>query len=89
MLKISVLESSGIAVTLLLEGRIVEGDVKELRSSSEQVLDQARQLTLDVSGISFIDRKGIALLHALAGREVRIVNYSDFIAELLKAHATE
>jgi len=39
---------------------------------------------LDVAGVSFIDRKGVALFHRLTAHQVSVVNCSAFVAEQLK-----
>jgi ABC-type transporter Mla MlaB component len=85
MLRISVVDSTGNALTLLLEGKVIGDAVDEVNASCDQALAEGRRLTLDLAGISFIDRKGVALFHRLASRQVSIVNCSGFVAEQLKA----
>jgi ABC-type transporter Mla MlaB component len=84
MLRISVVDSNGNAVTLLLEGKVIGDAVDEVNSSCNQALAEGRRLTLDLAGVSFIDRKGIALFHRLAARHVSVVHCSGFVAEQLK-----
>ncbi len=86
MVRITVTDSSPDATTLLLEGQLIGDAVDELNSSCEQAFVNGRRLILDVAGVSFIDRKGVAFLHQLATRNVSIVNCSGFVAELLKVH---
>jgi ABC-type transporter Mla MlaB component len=83
MLRITVSDSSQNSVALLLEGEIVNDSVDVLDNSCEQVLARGRQLTLNLKDVSFIDERGIALLGNLKQREVRIVNFSGFIGQLL------
>jgi len=83
-LRISVVDSTRNAVTLLLEGKVIGDAVDELNSSCDQALVGGRRLTLDLAGVSFIDRKGLALFHSLSARQVSIVNCSGFVAEQLK-----
>ena len=78
------MDSTGNAVTLLLEGKVIGDAVDELNSSCDQALAEGRRLTLDLGGVSFIDRAGVALFHRLAARHVSIVNCSGFVAEQLK-----
>ena len=80
----SITSSARDAVTLLLEGKVIGDAVDEVDSSCEQALAEGRRITLDLAGVSFIDRRGIALFHRLAARQVSIVNCSGFIAEQLK-----
>jgi anti-anti-sigma regulatory factor len=84
MVRISVTGSSLDAVSLLLEGQLIGEAVDELDSSCEQALANGRRLILDLAGVSFIDRKGVALFHRLATRNVSIVNCSGFVTERLK-----
>ncbi|HXX22683.1 MAG TPA: STAS domain-containing protein [Terriglobia bacterium] len=84
MLRISVVDSTSDAMTLLLEGQVTGDAVDALNSSCDQALAEGRRLTLDLTGVSFVDRKGVALLHRLAARQVRVVNCSGFVAERLK-----
>jgi ABC-type transporter Mla MlaB component len=76
-------DSSQDTVALLLEGQIINCWVDVLDNSCEQVLSQGRQLTLNLKNVSFIDKRGIALLRRLKQREVKIVNCSGFIGQLL------
>lgn len=84
MVRISVVDSTGSAVRLLLEGKVIGDAVDEVDSSCNQALAEGRRPTLDLAGVSFIDRKGVALFHRLAARQVTVVNCSGFVAEQLK-----
>ena len=70
MLKIAIIETSGQAVTLRLEGRVIGPWVEELRRSCERALDRGGRLTLDLAHVSFIDRDGIALFRDLGDHRV-------------------
>ena len=82
MIRITVTESTGSAMRALIEGKVVGDAVDELSSCCE-ALAEGRRLTLDVGGVSFIDRKGVALFHRLAAHQVSVVNCSAFVAEQL------
>ena len=85
MLKIvSVSNGSGTA-TLVLEGRLIGPWVEELRRSCEQASSSSDGLTLDLRGVSFVDRGGLELLRSLADRRARLNNCSPFVAEQLRA----
>lgn len=84
MLKISIQETEGSKVALLLAGRIANSEVEQLRSYCRQVLESGGKLSLDLTGVSFIDRNGVALIHALEDQQVRLVNASPFVTEQLK-----
>jgi len=89
MIRISVTESTGSAVTLLIEGKVIGEAVDELNLCCDQALAEGRRLTLDVAGVSFIDRKGVALFHRLAAHQVSVVNCPAFVAEQLKVRNPE
>lgn len=81
------MDSTGDAVTLLLEGEVIGDAVDEVNASCDLALAEGRRLTLDLAGISFIDRKGVALFHRLSARQVSVVNCSRFVAEQLKVRS--
>lgn len=81
------MDSTESAVTLLLEGKVIGDAVDEVNASCDQALAEGRRLTLDLAGISFIDRKGVALFHRLSARQVSVVNCSRFVAEQLKVRS--
>jgi anti-anti-sigma regulatory factor len=89
MLRISVTESTGDAVKLLVEGRITGDAVGQLSAACDQALSEGRRLTLDLAGVSFIDRNGVGVFHTLATRHVIIANCSAFVAEQLKVRNPE
>ena len=84
MVKISVTESTGEAMTLLIEGAVIRDAVDELDSCCGRALAESRRLTLDMAGVSFVDRKGVALFRRLAAHQVSVVNCSAFVAEQMK-----
>jgi anti-anti-sigma regulatory factor len=86
MIRISVAESTGDAVTLLVEGKVVGEAVDELRSTCDRTLAEGRRLTLNLSGVAFVDRAGVVVLRDLAARSVGLINGSSFVSEQLKAH---
>jgi len=89
MIRISITGSTGSAMTVLIEGKVVGDAVDELNSCCDQALAKGRRLTLDVAGVSFVDRKGVALFHRLAAHQVSVVNCSAFVAEQLKVRNPE
>jgi ABC-type transporter Mla MlaB component len=89
MLRVTVVESSGEAVRLRVEGRIAAGWVEELRRSCEvQALSDGIRLTLDLADVSFVDTAGVELLKELRRRCVTLLNPSSFVAEQLKGVAS-
>ena len=85
MLRISVVDSTDLAVRLRVEGQLTGRSVEELRQSCE--LHGARKgarLTLDLADVSFADAEGIRLLKALKAREVALMNLVPFLALQLR-----
>lgn len=72
MFKISSSNSSDKGVTLLLEGRILNHSIEELKDSCERFLAQRRRLTLDLSGVSFICQDGVCILQCFEERQSRL-----------------
>ena len=83
MLKISRLEPESQTVSWKLEGRLVGPWVAELKRLADTALAESRGLVLDVSDVSFVDRKGEDLLRELIARQVRLERPSGFLRELL------
>lgn len=81
VLKISIMESAGEAVTLQLEGQISGKWVDLLHLTTEDYLNREVKLALDLSKVHFVDRDGIALLKRLVRHQVAILNASPFIAQ--------
>ncbi|MBV8476824.1 MAG: STAS domain-containing protein [Acidobacteria bacterium] len=79
ILKISIFESSRAAETLRLEGHLGGPWVDELRRSCDRVRSEGKQLTLDLSGVSFVDHEGVGLLRGLKRRNVELRNCSPFV----------
>ena len=89
MLRITVLESSKIAVTLRVEGRITGPWVEELRTACNlHTFSNEVQLSLKLADISFADATGIALLKELRNRGVGLIRATPFLAEQLKEGAS-
>jgi hypothetical protein len=89
MLRITVVESSKIAVTLRVEGRITGPWVEELRTACNvHAFPDDVQLSLDLADISFADAAGIALLRELRTCGVGLNCTTPFLAEQLKEGAS-
>ncbi len=89
MLKIVLGENSNGTTTLSIEGRVIGPWVAELGRACEPILASGRGLSLDLSGVSFLSREGIALLGELRDRQVVLLHCSAFVAEQLKADRLE
>lgn len=85
MVKITVVESSGKAVRLRVEGRLTGYGAEELRRACDlQGLSDGIPLILDLADVSFADAEGIELLRELRIRPVTLLSPSSFVAEQLK-----
>jgi len=85
MLRITVIESSEIAVTLRVEGRITGPWVEELRTAcTVHSFPDEVQLSLELADISFADAAGIGLLKELRKRGANLIGATPFLAEQLK-----
>jgi ABC-type transporter Mla MlaB component len=70
---------------LLLEGRVTGAWVEELRRACDEVARAgADRLELDLAGVLFLDRQGLALFAELSARGCRFLNASAFVVEQLK-----
>jgi len=89
MLRVTVVESSGSAVTLRVEGRITGSPVEELRRACDvHTIPDEVQLSLELADVSFADVAGIAFLKELRSRGVGLVRTNPFMAEQLKDGAS-
>jgi hypothetical protein len=88
MLRITEERTSDKTMTFRLEGRIVGPWVALLETSSEEVLGQACELTLDLGEVVFADQEGAALLLRLQQRQVVFSRCSPLLQEQLKPFRT-
>ena len=84
MLRIQLLDQQDGTATLALAGRVVGLWVDELSQSCERILGVGGTLSVDLGGVSFVDRYGVEFLKTLRARDVALVNCSPFVAEQLK-----
>ena len=81
MFRIMVVDSTGSAVRLRVEGRLTGRNVEELRQScAPHSPDGGTRLTLDMADVSFADADGIKLLEDLKCRAVAFINLAPFLA---------
>ncbi len=84
MLRISIASPAEDAATLRLEGHLAGAWVGELRSMCDRLLTAGQRVTLDLNGVSLIDRPGIDLLASLSRRSVLLAHCSPFQEEQLR-----
>jgi anti-anti-sigma regulatory factor len=68
---------------LHLEGQIIGPWVEELRRTCDGLMVNGA-ITLDLSHVSFVGRRGVELLRSLGTRGVPLLHCSAFVAEQLK-----
>jgi hypothetical protein len=83
MLKIVTFQPAEGRAVLRLEGQIIGPWVDELRRACDRLLS-ASTVTLDLSDVSFVERRGVELLRALGRRGVPLLHCSAFVTEQLK-----
>ena len=88
MLKITRITESAECVTLQLKGRIGGVWIDELRHECTTCLTQGCRLTLDVSGVQFIEAPGIVMLRAVLDQHIQLVGCSLFLSGLLSQQQT-
>lgn len=67
-----------------LEGRIGGPWIIELQGLCEVALREGSALTLDLSGVSFVERQGVLLLRSLMERHVALIGSTPFVTEQLR-----
>jgi len=84
VLRITSVSSPSGEVELRLEGRLVGRWVGLTRRICLRALDDGSSVTVDLAGVAFIDRDGVALIRDLTDRGVSVVHCSPFVGELLR-----
>ena len=82
MLKITVSGQDSSRRIVKLEGKLLQAWVDEVRRLCVEA-EEGSLPSLDLSGLSFVDRPGAELLLQLLRQGVRIESCSPFVAELL------
>jgi hypothetical protein len=84
MLKISQTRSANRGVTLRFKGRLVGPWIGEACKTCEKILAEGCALKLDLGGVDFADRDGVAFLNKLISSGVKLSGCSLFVEEQLK-----
>ena len=74
----------GNRIVVRLEGRVVDPYVTEIQEYCEIILAQGVSLAIDLAEVSYLDKSGVGLFRRLMSQEVRFLNCSAFLDELLK-----
>ena len=84
MLRISRAAESPSLATLRVEGRVVAEWVPVLERECWLALQENGHVRVDLSAVTFVDGRGVAALRHLGENDVEIVNFPEFIGELLR-----
>jgi ABC-type transporter Mla MlaB component len=83
VLRISDCAGDGTPARLRLEGNLTGEWVALLQTECRRYLEAGEPLELDVAGVGFIDRAGVALVRGLLARNVRLVGAGSLVGALL------
>lgn len=86
MLRLTVVSQTCEEVVLKVEGWVSGENVALLEEESTRLLREAERLVLDLDGVQFIDREGIALLKRWSGKRLELRGGSLFVRGLLEEH---
>jgi anti-anti-sigma regulatory factor len=75
-------------VILLLEGQIVAEWVELLEAECLTLLRTDQKVLLDLSRVSYLDRRAARLLRDLAARSVQLINCPPLVADLVTEDAS-
>jgi anti-anti-sigma regulatory factor len=84
-LKITEVENIRDRKLLQLEGKLTNGDARILERTLGKIGDE-EHITVDLSGVTFIDRDGAAIVMQLKQKGVDLVGLNFFIKAVLDAH---
>ncbi len=84
MLRMTRLAETASMITLNLEGRVLDDWVRVVERECRSVLHPGRKVVLDLSGVTYIDGRGVGMLKSLMAGHVEIINCPPVIEELLK-----
>ena len=86
MVRLTVISQSKAEGRLKVEGWVSGADVGLLKEEGTRLLQESDRLVLDVSGVRFIDREGIALLQRWSGDRLVLWGASTFVHTLLEEY---
>lgn len=84
MLRVTRINTHENPQSFKVEGRLAGRWVEELSRVASASLAESSRIVLDLSGLTFVDKSGLALLLALRARGVEMAGCSSFVASLLK-----
>jgi len=89
MIRITVVTSLGARTRVIVEGRIAKGSSVELANACLEHLAQGNHLVLDLSGVTFADSDGVALVRDLIKRGCLLEECSELVRTLVEDHSSQ
>lgn len=86
MMRLTVIVQTREEAVLRVEGWVAGPDVNLLETEGTCLLQQTRRLVLELQGVRFFDRAGIALLQRWSGPRLVLRGASPFVQVLLTQH---
>lgn len=83
MLRITQVSEDSDQVCLKVEGRVIGDWVPELDRICGSCLSESRQVTLDMSDVTYIDRQGVETLKRILGENVQLTGVTLLVQALL------
>ena len=86
MIRLTVISQTREEAVLEVHGWMSGGNVKIVEQEGMRLLGERQRLVLDLRGVKFIDREGIALLQRWSGGRLVLRGASPFVRTLLEKH---
>ncbi len=74
MLRVTTIGETDLTATLRVEGEVVSRWSAVLESECLGHLETQRDLVLDFSGVTLVDRRGAEIVRTLQARHIRVIN---------------
>ena len=84
MLRITEKEEQDKTIILLLEGKVSQDWVKELKSQISSRLDKGNKIILDFAGVSYIDEEAVRMINRFSDQKLSCRNCSLYVRTALK-----
>ena len=89
MLRLTIVSQSAEEVVVQVDGWLAGENADLLEREGTRHLQEGKRLVLNLEGVKFIDRTGIALLQRWSGERLVLRGGSSFVRMLLKDYELE
>ena len=86
MIRLTVISQSREEVVLKVEGWVSGADVTVFEEEGTRLLQETQRLVLDLEGVKFIDRDGLAVLKRWSGDRLVLRGATLFLRTRLREH---